>query len=312
MSLDPPRPQAGAALPDEETMCMSSALLSEKRPLRRLLLPAFALAFALSGLAPAQAAVLARVDGAEITDADVKAALEDMGAAIPQQIQGPAREAYVLDYLIDSRLVARQAEKDKYGEGPEFEKRMAYYRDKVMTERLLSKTAAEAATDEAMRKIYEDARKAQKPEEEIHARHILTETEDQARAVLERLKKGEDFAKVANEVSKDTISKDGDLGWFTKDRMVPEFADAAFKLAKDALSEPVKSQHGWHVIRLEDKREKPFPAYEEVKAQVAVFVQQKAQSDLILKLREGAMIERLDRPAEGATPADPAPAAPKP
>lgn len=251
----------------------------------------------------AEAKVLAKVDGTDITDDDVKTALEDLGAALPPQMDPAQRETYVLDYLIDAKLVARQAEKDKFGTGAEFERRMTYYRDKVMMEGLLSKIAKDASSDEAMKKVYDEAKAAQKPEDEVNARHILVEKEDEAKKVVERLKKGEDFAKLADEVSKDPGSKGGELGWFTKEKMVPEFSDAAFKLEKGKVSEPVKSQFGWHVIRLEDRRAKPFPDFDTVKEQVARFVVQKAQADLITKLRSGAKVERLDKPAEA--PAQP-------
>jgi parvulin-like peptidyl-prolyl isomerase len=113
---------------------------------------------------------------------------------------------------------------------------------------------------------------------------------------------GEDFAKVADQVSKDPGSKGGDLGWFTRDRMVPEFGDAAYKLSKGQISDPVKSQFGWHIIKLEDRRRKPFPAFEEVKTQVAQYVAQKSQTELIVKLREGAKIERTEAPAAPSLP----------
>jgi peptidyl-prolyl cis-trans isomerase C len=158
--------------------------------------------------------------------------------------------------------------------------------------------------------VDDEAAAKQKPEEEISARHILVPTEDEAKAALKRVKGGEDFAKVADEVSKDPGSKGGDLGWFTKDRMVPEFGEAAYKLSKGEISEPVKSQFGWHVIKLEDKRQKPFPSFDDVKTQVAQYVAQKSQSELILKLREAARIERTEAPAAEA-PAPAAPAAPK-
>ena len=242
------------------------------------------------------------MDGIEITDDDVKVALEDLGPTLPQQVQGPQREAYVLDYLIDLKLVAKKADTDKMAVGPDVVRRMAYYHDKVLMEELLGKTAKEAASDAAMKKVYDDAAKAQKPEEEVSARHILVPTEDEAKDVLKRVKGGEDFAKVADEVSKDPGSKGGDLGWFTKDRMVPEFADAAFKLQKGQISDPVKSQFGWHVIKLEDKRTKEFPPFEQVKDQVANYVAQKSQTDLILKLREAAKIERTAPPAAPDAP----------
>lgn len=263
-----------------------------------------AVGVALTLAAPASAKVLARVNGAEITDEDVKIAMEDIGSSLPQQIEGPARQAYILDYLIDAKLVAQKAEADKMGEGPEFAKKVAYYRDKVLMEDLLGKVAKDAATDTAIQQTYDDVAKQQKPEEEVRARHILVESEPDAQAALKRVKGGEDFAKVANEMSKEPGSKGGELGWFTKERMVPEFAEAAFKMQPEQISEPVKSQFGWHIIQLEERRQKQFPSLDQVRDQVTRYVVQKSQSELILKLREEAKVERT----EPEKPADAAPA----
>jgi peptidyl-prolyl cis-trans isomerase C len=281
--------------------------------LTRLSGAAFAIGLALALTAPVSAKVLARVNGAEITDEDVKIALDDIGASLPQQIEGPARQAYILDYLIDAKLVAQKAEADKMGEGAEFAKKVAYYRDKVLMEDLLGKVAKDAASDAAVQKTYDDVAKQQKPEEEVRARHILVESEPDAQAALKRVKAGEDFSKVATEMSKDPGSKGGELGWFTKDRMVPEFADAAFKMEPGQISDPVKSQFGWHVIQVEEKRQKQFPPLDQVKDQVTRYVVQKSQSELILKLREAAKVERTEpeKPAEAAVPA-PAPEAKPP
>ncbi len=114
-----------------------------------------------------------------------------------------------------------------------------------------------------------------------------------------RLKKGEDFAKVAGELTEDPSGKanGGDLGYFSKEQMVPEFSDTAFKLEKGQISEPVKTQFGWHVIKVEDKRVKPPPKFEEVKPQIEQYVVRKAQAEMVTKLRADAKIERLDKPA---------------
>jgi peptidyl-prolyl cis-trans isomerase C len=258
-----------------------------------------------ASVAPAQAKVLAKVNGVEITDDDVKMATDDLGPGIPRQLEGKAREAYVLDFLIDEQLVVQKAQADKLGETPDFAKKLAYLRDKALMETLLGNVAKSAATDAAIKQTYDEAAKNQKPETEYHAHHILVPTEDEAKKALARIKGGEDFGKVADEVSKDPGSKGGDLGWFTKDRMVPEFADAAAKLQPGQLSEPVKSQFGWHIIKLDETRPKTFPPLDQIKDQVARYVVQKAQSDLVLKLRESAKVERTDPP-----PAAPA-AAPK-
>src|SRR4029077_2971553 len=141
-------------------------------------------------------------------------------------------------------------------------------------------------------------------EEEVHARHILVPTEDEAKAILAQLKGGTDFATLAKEKSKDPGSAEGgDLGFFAKEQMVPEFAEVAFKLDKGQLSDPVKTQFGWHVIKVEDKRVKPAPTFEEVKGQIETYVTRRAQAELVTKLREGAKVEKFYKTE---APADPA------
>jgi peptidyl-prolyl cis-trans isomerase C len=263
-----------------------------------------------AGALPAQAKVLAKVNGVDITEEDVKFALDDLGPSLPRQLEGKARDNYVLDFLIDEQLVVQKAQRDKLGETPDFAKKLAYLRDKALMEQLLSKIAKDATTESAIKKTYDEAAKNQKPETEVHAHHILVPTEDEAKAAQKRVKGGEDFGKVADAVSKDPGAKGGDLGWFTKDRMVPEFAEAAFKLEPGQISDPVKTQFGWHIIKLDEKRPKVFPPLDQVRDQVVRYVAQKAQSDLIVELRQGAKIERTE-PAE-ANPAEGKPADAKP
>jgi len=257
-----------------------------------LMLGAAGMAMFLNFSLPAAAKVLAKVDGAEITDDDVKLAIEDIGATLPQQLQGAEKEAYVVDYLIDMKLVAKKAAADKLDADPDFTRRLTYMRDRALMETLFGKLTKQAATDVALKDVYDQAAKTQKPEPEVKARHILVATEAEAKTALKRVRDGEDFAKVATEVSKDPGSQGGDLGWFTKDQMVPEFANVAFSMTPNQISEPVKSQFGWHIIKVEDKREKTFPKFEEVKDQVTQYVVQRAQQDVIMKLRSAAKIER--------------------
>jgi peptidyl-prolyl cis-trans isomerase C len=237
------------------------------------------------GVAPVQAKVLAKVNGVEITEEDLKIAMDDLGAGIPRQLEGKARESYVLDFLVDEQLVVQKAQADKLAETPEFSKKLAYLRDKALMEILLGNVAKSAATEAAIKQTYEEAAKNQKPDTEYHAHHILVATEDDAKKALTRVKGGEDFGKVADEVSKDPGSKGGDLGWFTRDRMVPEFGDAVAKMKPGQISDPIKSQ------------------FDQVRDQVSRYVVQKAQSELVLKLRENAKIERADQPADAAKPA---------
>jgi len=275
-------------------------------------LAALSLGFALLAAQPgfAQAdKIVARVNGLPITEREVALATEDLGERLAQIPEARKRDE-VINYLVDLKLGAKAAGDAKMGDGPDFAARLAYNRDKVLLDAYLASEAKKAATPEAAKKLFDDTVKSLTPEEEVNARHILVEEEAQAKAVVERLKKGEDFAKVAGEISKDPGSgkEGGSLGWFSKERMVPEFAEAAFKLTKGQLSEPVKSQFGWHVIKLDDRRTKPAPDFAAVKPQIDQYLERKAQQDIIVALRDNAKVERLDQPE---TPAVPAPAEPK-
>jgi peptidyl-prolyl cis-trans isomerase C len=162
-----------------------------------------------------------------------------------------------------------------------------------------------------MRKVYDDAVKGMGDEVEVRARHILIrvanpadekankEAENKIKALIDRINKGEDFVTLANEFTEDPSGKQngGDLDYFTKDQMVPEFSTVAFQLEKGQISGPIKTQFGWHVLKVEDKRARKPPEFEKVKDQVQTMVMRKAQTDFITKLREEAKIERLDKPA---------------
>jgi peptidyl-prolyl cis-trans isomerase C len=268
---------------------------------------------------PATAKVLAAVNGKQITDDDLKIAAEDLHGTLPPQLDEKQRDSYLLDYLINTELVAQKAQAEKADQTPEFAKKLAYYKEKLLMEGVLSQVAKSAATDAAVKATYDEEIKKQKPETEIHARHILVGSEDEAKAVIKRLMAGEQFENLAKELSKDPGSEGGDLGWFTKDRMVPEFADAAFKLDVGQLSDPVKSPFGWHLIEVLDKREKTPPAFDQVKDQVTRYVVQKAQLAYVTDLRKNAKVEVTEPPALPAAAktdkpgaASPAPAAASP
>ena len=277
-----------------------------------LALPGAALAQAPAGQktpsapAPVAAAVppetvVARVNGQAITAADLALAGEDPALSLPGVDEG-AKQNLLVDYMIDLKVGAQAAEAAKVGDSPEFKRKLAYFRDKLLLDDYLEREAKKAVTPEAAKALYEQTVKSMKPEEEVHARHILVESEDEAKKIAARIKGGEDFAKVAGEVSKDPGSKTegGDLGWFTQERMVKPFADAAFKLAPGQVSDPVKTQFGWHVLRVEEKRTKPVPTFDEMKEQIDQYLTRKAQQDTIVRLREAAKVERT---GSGATPA---------
>jgi peptidyl-prolyl cis-trans isomerase C len=272
-------------------------------------LGAFALALVLSmpvkvALAEDSDPVVARADGVDIHESDLALAEEEIGNNIPNMPPAQKRD-YLINYVTDVVVLSQAAGKQGLADRPDIKRRLDFDRNRLLMESLLQETGKAALSDAAEHQVYDEAVKQMTNEEEVHARHILVPTEDEAKAVLAQLKAGADFATLAKEKSKDPGGADGgDLGYFTKEQMVPEFAAVAFKLDKGQLSDPVKTQFGWHIIKVEDKRTKPTPTFDQVKSQLENYVAHRAQAALVEKLRAGANIEHLDKtaPAPAADP----------
>jgi peptidyl-prolyl cis-trans isomerase C len=231
-----------------------------------------------------------------------------------------AKRDYLVQFVADMILVSKAAEDKKMDDGAVFKQRLAFARNKLLMEELLQSTGKAALTGEAMHKVYDEAVKQMGEVQEVHARHILIRAapgdekasaaaKAKIEAIIARLKKGEDFEKLAKDVTEDPSGKanGGDLGYFSKEQMVPEFSEVAFRLDKGQISEPVKTQFGWHVIKVEDKRVKPAPKFDEVKPQIEQYVTRKAQAELVQSLRASAKIEKMYKTEEPKPPAAPAP-----
>jgi peptidyl-prolyl cis-trans isomerase C len=260
--------------------------------------------------------VVATVNGIAIHQSDLTVAEEEAGQIPPMSPE--AKQDYLVQISVDLILVSKAADAKKLGDGADFKRKMEFNRKKLLMEGLMQSIGKEALTDAAMHKVFDDAVKQMGEEKEVHARHILfraaagdekaaKEAEDKAKAVIARLNKGEDFAKLASELTEDPSGKanGGDLGYFSKEQMVPEFSDTAFGLENGKISGPVKTQFGWHVIKVEDKRTKPTPKFEEVKPQLERYVVGKAQAEMVTKLRADAKIEKFYKVEAPAAPAEP-------
>lgn len=269
----------------------------------------------LSGAAfAADGEVLARVNGKEITKTEVELAATVFGEQLAQVPEG-ARQSIVLDALIEMHVIADAAEKEGLAESAKFKERMSFLSAQALRNTYIEEKVQGSITDDELKARYEKDVAGYTPPEEVHARHILVKTEEEARQVIKDLDAGIDFSKIAAEKSLDPGSKanGGDLGFFTKGQMVPEFETAAFSLEPGAFTkEPVKSQFGFHVIKLEEKRAQPVPTFEQVKEQVTSVVQREKYQQALVDLKAAAKIERLDQPpADAAAPAtDPAAPAP--
>ena len=272
---------------------------------------------------PLKDPVVATVNGQPIRLSELEIAQQ----ALPQQYRNMPLQAVfpaLLDRIVDSKLVVQEGKKNKVTDDPAFKKRMAFVEDQVLQDFWIQREVARKVTAEKLQQRYEERLKSMPSEEEVHARHILVSTEDEAKAIIAELKKGAAFDKLAKEKSTDKASgaEGGDLGWFKKSDMVKEFADAAFALKKDELTEtPVKTQFGYHVIKVEDRRKAPPPAFEELADQLREEMAREAVTAQLDQLRSGAKIEKFNmdgskveaapaKPAAPGTPASPPAAAP--
>ncbi|MEZ5648479.1 MAG: peptidylprolyl isomerase [Alphaproteobacteria bacterium] len=274
---------------------------------------------------PAQDTVAARIDGETIMRSEVVALYETLP---PEYRQLPLEAFYpqLLDRLIERKLAVRQARKDRLQETADVKKRLAGLEDRVLHQAYLEKAIKEKTTDTRMKVLYDKQIASAPAEDEVHARHILVKTEDEAKAIIAELAKGKDFSTLAQEKSIDPGAKGngGDLGFFTKDKMVKPFADAAFAMAPGTVSKtPTQSQFGWHVIKVEEKRKAKPPTFEESIPALREALAEQIVEETMTELRTKAKIEVLgsdgkpmptpnskDAPGSG-TSTTPTPAKPK-
>ncbi|MCF6368750.1 peptidylprolyl isomerase [Rhizobium halophilum] len=292
--------------------------------LRHKFLATAALAVAVSFAAPAFAqedAVVAKVGDMEIHQSELDLAIQNLDPQL-QQLPDEQKRVAALSGAIDVKLLAQGAVDEGIDETEDFQKRLDYIKDRELHNAYFRKHVVDAVTEDEVKARYEKEIAALPKQEEVSARHILVKTEEEANDVIKQLDAGEDFAELAKEKSEDSNKSDGgDLGWFTKGRMVPEFEEAAFALEKGEYTKtPVKSQFGYHVITLEDRRDVQPPALEQVEPQVRQLVMREKYLSIIEKAKAEREVEIMDEalragyeevnkapdadPAAGEAPAD--------
>ncbi len=202
----------------------------------------------------------------------------------------------VLRGIVSEKLLYKEALKAGYDKNPTVKKRMEDMQKQIVIQSYMESKAKDLVTDAELKKAYDQKVRESSGAEEVKARHILVKTEEEAKKIAEQLKKGDDFEKIAREQSTDKGSgaQGGDLGWFTKDKMVAEFADAAFALKKGEVSAPVKSGFGWHIIKLEDRRAVKPASFEESKEELKGEVSEKVVEDYLSSLLKAASVKYYD------------------
>jgi len=268
---------------------------------------------AFGGLAVrAQDGVVAKVDGKTITEADMRLAETEIGSDLGSLPDGTKRRV-LLEFLIENQLFADAAEKQKLSAGSSFDERMQYWRRRSLRDVYFDRSVKETISDAETKRYYDQQVGALKPEDEVRARHILVENKDKARELFEKILHGGDFAALAREHSKDPGSKDqgGELGFFSRGQMVPQFEEAAFKLKPGEVGEPFETQFGWHIVKVDERRQRSAPAFEDVKDRVRASMIHKKAQQIAGELRGKAQIEYIDPDIRKSVESDRMPSPPK-
>lgn len=236
--------------------------------------------------------VLATVNGKQITSTEMGFIAEQLGSQVGQMTPEQQKQAFT-STLIDMEVIAQAAAKQGLDKSDDFKKQMDFMRSRALQNEFFRVNVDEAITDEEMQKVYDEQVAAVPARQEVHARHILVKTEEEAKAIIAELDGGADFAELAKAKSTGPSgSTGGDLGYFGQGKMVPAFEAAAFALDKGQYTkEPVKTDFGYHVILAEDKRDEPKPTFEQLKDQLRTFVAQQKFAKMLLDLRKEAKIE---------------------
>jgi peptidyl-prolyl cis-trans isomerase C len=245
--------------------------------------------------APAADPVLARIDKTEIHRSDLVTALGSMPPQV-QQMQMSQIYPLLIDRMVDIKLIAAAGRAAGLAQDPEVKRKVADAEDRAIQEAYVESKVKKQITDDSIRKKYQEELAGNPPEDEVHARHILVAKEEDAKAIIAQLQKGADFAALAKAKSTDGSAREGgDLGFFSHDEMVAEFADAAFAMKPGEISKvPVKTQFGYHVIKVEERRKQPAPGFDESKEEIAGELQQELTAAMVKDLRAKAKVERYD------------------
>ena len=202
----------------------------------------------------------------------------------------------LVDTVIDMKLSAADARKKRLHETKEFKVLMSRVEDQMLQRTVLQAEMDKALTEEALKRRYDALIADEKSSTEVHARHILVKTKEEANDIIEQLQNGASFEVTAKEKSTGpSATSGGDLGFFGKGQMVPEFEKAAFSLRKGKFTDtPVKTQFGWHIIKLEDRRKSEPPSFESIKQKLQTEISQETGAEYVSGLRKEAKIERFD------------------
>jgi len=233
--------------------------------------------------------VLADVNSGSITTGDFERELKNLPEYLKAMAETPQGRKEMLDTMIIRELILQQAAKDGLDKGAEIEDKLQDLKKRLIVESFLKKKVEveSKVSDEDMKKFYEQNKDKFKSGEQIKASHILVKTEKEAKDIQAKLKAGGNFEELAKKNSVDSSSaKGGDLGWFGKGNMVPAFEKAALALKEGQISDIVKSDFGYHIIKLTGKRPAGIRPFEEVKEQIKGALMPTKQQEVFQKIKD--------------------------
>lgn len=236
--------------------------------------------------------VVATVNGDNITLSEI----ENIHSSNPQLAGLPLQSIYepLLENIIDLSIVANAAKAEKVQNMPEYKKMMKDFEKQLMARFYLEQQAKKEQTKEKLEAMYEQFKKDNPPQEEMSAAHILLKTEKEAKDVIKQLEKGADFAELANKLSENKGLEDGDLGYFSRELMVPEFSEAAFAMKEGEISKkPVKTKFGYHVIKAGPRRLSETPKFEDVEKELMQAQAAQSVEKAMKELRKKATVVKI-------------------
>lgn len=237
--------------------------------------------------------VVATVNGTKIMLSEVQDVKEN---ANPQLAALPMNAVFdpLLENLVDMTIISEAAKADKVQNTAEFKKMMKSVEKQLLARLYLERQAKKKQTKAKLLEMYEQYKRNNPPQEEMSAAHILLKTEKEAKDVIKQLEKGADFAELANKVSENKGIEGGELGYFTRELMLPEFSEAAFRMKDGEISKiPVKTQYGWHVIKAGPRRLTEVPSFEKMEKELAQAQATQAVEEVVSDLRKKAKIDRV-------------------
>lgn len=250
--------------------------------------------------APSPDAVVATVGDETITEADLAFAAEDLAQEL-NNIPPAERRAFLATVLIDMKVMAKAAREQQMDQSEIFKRRITYLEDRALRRAYFAEKISTSVTPEAIQAAYDGMVKGFKPEDQVRARHILVNTEDEAKAIKAELDAGSVFEDLAKAKSIDTgAANGGDLGFFQRGQMVPPFEQAAFSLEVGKISDPVQSQFGWHLIKVEEKRQSAPPTIEQATPQLQQQLLFKNFDDVLAQLKSAVTITVPDAALDAA------------